>query len=105
MNEPRRSAVDGSALPNARLVSLVVHTPQDTPARITNLGVMFGQFIDHDFAQSAATGVGSTPLKCSCGSFNADCVNINTPDEDEIDNDQQCMVGLLDDKKLNLQIN
>lgn len=92
MNEPRKNSVDGGPLPNARLVSLIVHSPQDLPARISNMGVMFGQFIDHDFAQSAATGSGSTPLKCSCGSFNSDCVNINTPEEDEFDSDQQCMV-------------
>lgn len=92
INEPRRNSIDGSPLPNARLVSLLVHNPMDSVAKVTHLGVMFGQFVDHDFAQSATTGSGSTALKCSCGSFSSDCINIPTPGNDDIDFDQQCMV-------------
>lgn len=98
MNDPRKTALDGTPLPNARLVSIVVHDPLDAPAQITNLGVMFGQFIDHDIAQSASTGSGSTALKCFCNSFSSDCVNIPTPDNDEIDSDQQCMVNFYKSK-------
>lgn len=92
MNEPRRTALDGSPLPNARLVSLIVHDPLDAPSQISHMGVMFGQFIDHDFAQSAATGSGSSALKCTCDMLSSDCVNIMTPDNDDIDIDQRCMV-------------
>ena len=63
----------------------------DTPASISHLGVMFGQYVDHDFALTASTGIGSTPLKCTCGSSNQDCVNIPTPSE-ELLNDQDCEV-------------
>lgn len=94
LNEPRRNGIDGSPLPNARLVSILVHNPLDTPSQISHLGVMFGQFVDHDIAQSAATGSGGSSLKCSCNSFSSDCVNIPTPDMDDIDFDQQCMVAL-----------
>jgi peroxidase len=90
LEEPRKTGVDGSTLPNARSIALLIHDPMDTPTGITHLGVMFGQFVDHDFAQTASTGFGSSPLKCSCTSGSSDCFNIQTPDDD-IFNDQECM--------------
>lgn len=92
IEEPRRTSVTGEPLPNPRSVSLAVHDPLDLPTVLSNLGVMFGQFIDHDLALTATTGVGSSPFKCSCGSTNSDCVNIPTPSEDSIDSDQDCQV-------------
>jgi peroxidase len=92
MNDPRRTAIDGSPLPNPRSIALMVHDPLDSPTKISHLGVMFGQFIDHDFAQSAATGSGSTALKCTCDSRSQDCVNIPTPENADVDSDQQCMI-------------
>lgn len=91
INEPRKNGVNGSPLPNPRSISIALHEPSDIPTKISNLGVMFGQFIDHDFALTATTGSGS-PFKCSCDqSSTSDCINIPTPDEDTLDSDQQCM--------------
>jgi hypothetical protein len=89
VEEPRRMGASGEPLPNPRSISLAIHDPMDTPAAISNLGVMFGQFVDHDFAQTATTGAGSVPLKCTCGSTSADCINIATPPDDTVD-DQDC---------------
>lgn len=62
IEEPKRVGVDGELLPNPREIALKVHDPLDLPAKISHYGVLFGQFIDHDFAQSAATGSGFSPL-------------------------------------------
>jgi peroxidase len=53
---------------------------------------MFGQFIDHDFALSAASGSGNSALKCTCSTTNPDCVNIPTPRDDFVDSNQNCMI-------------
>jgi hypothetical protein len=93
INSPRQFSVRGNRLlPNARQVALSVHEPNDVPSPISNLGVMFGQFIDHDFAFSATTsGSDGSALKCTCDSFSSDCINIPTPDDDLFDTDQSCM--------------
>ncbi len=89
LEEPRKTGLGGDPLPNPRSIALAIHDPLDAPAGITNLGVMFGQFVDHDFALTATTGVGSVPLKCTCSSTSSDCVNIMTPSEDMF-TDQDC---------------
>lgn len=92
MDEPRRRGVGGENLPNPRSVALAVHQPLDTPAKISNLGVMFGQYVDHDFALTASTGSGAVATKCTCGDTSGDCVNIPTPEEDTLNSDQSCIV-------------
>lgn len=78
LNEPKRTAISGSPLPNPRSIALMIHEPNDIPTTMTNLGVMLGQFIDHDFAQSAGvSGSDGQVLKCSCDSTDSDCINIS----------------------------
>lgn len=78
LDEPRRTALSGNPLPNPRSISLILHDPNDIPTTMTNLGVMLGQFIDHDFAQSAGvTGSDGQVLKCTCDSIDSDCINIS----------------------------
>lgn len=91
IQEPRQRGENGDLLPNPREIALKIHDPLENPAKISHFGVIFGQFIDHDFALSAATGFGSSPLKCFCFSNSEDCVNIPTPDDDIFD-DQRCQV-------------
>lgn len=55
INEPRVS-VDGSPLPSARDVSLVLAPDRNQPNKRYTLMVMqFGQFIDHDLTHTAST--------------------------------------------------
>ena len=89
-NEPRtRSLVNRfQLLPNPRSIALAIHDPLDVPSKLSNMGVMFGQFIDHDFTMSAA----ATSARCSCNSRTSDCLNIMTPRDDFMNFDQACMV-------------
>lgn len=49
-----RIAVDGSNLPSARTVSLVVHRPYyRSEAKFTVMLAVWGQFLDHDFTATA----------------------------------------------------
>lgn len=54
--------------------------------------MIFGQFIDHDFAFTSVTKKNNGfPIKCFCKQTNPDCINIMTPDDDKINTDQICM--------------
>jgi len=89
LNSQRSLAKDGSALPNPRHVSKVVHDPLDTTTKISSLAVTFGQFVDHDFALSGSTSDPATNavLACPCGTTNNECTNIESTE----DPDQACM--------------
>ena len=97
---PRKlSKIDSQPLPNARQISLAVHaslspeTPTASASRLSHLGVIFGQFINHDLSLAASTSKqGTQPLKCTCTmSDNADCINVDTPKDDTLFADQSCM--------------
>ena len=94
---PRKtSRVDMQPLPNARKVSLTVHSslnPELSSSKISHLGIMFGQYVNHDLGLASSTAVNATtPLKCTCDMMdNADCVNVETPSNDTVFADQSCM--------------
>ncbi len=57
-----RSARDGSALPSARLVSITVHEDLDNPASLfTHMGMLLGQFVDHDATRTAVSILAAAP--------------------------------------------
>ena len=51
--EDVRVAEDGSPLPSARFVSLVVHGARADEAPVTMMLAQWGQFIDHDLTTTA----------------------------------------------------
>ncbi|CAG2114532.1 unnamed protein product, partial [Medioppia subpectinata] len=67
INEPRVS-VDGSPLPSARDVSLLLAPDRNRPNnRYTLMVMQLGQFIDHDLTHTASTRTNDNhPLRC-CG--------------------------------------
>ena len=92
----KTSRVDGQPLPNPRKVSLLVHSalkPEISATKISHLGVMFGQFVNHDLGLASSTALnGTTPLKCTCQmNDNQDCLNVDTPSNDTVFADQSCM--------------
>ena len=97
IDTPRKlSKIDSLPLPNARQISIKVHaslTPEPPSTRLTHLGVIFGQFVNHDLGLAASTSdKGTTPLKCTCQmSSNVDCINVDTPQDDTLFADQSCM--------------
>lgn len=48
-----RVSEDGSSLPSARFVSLVVHGAREEEAPVTMMLAQWGQFIDHDLTATA----------------------------------------------------
>jgi hypothetical protein len=49
LSAPRRS-VAGGALPNARMISAVMHRDLNYPATYTHMAMQYGQFFAHDIA-------------------------------------------------------
>ncbi|XP_065315418.1 lactoperoxidase-like [Gordionus sp. m RMFG-2023] len=86
LNEPRRS-VRGEELPNARIISnsVLPYTTKEH-STVTNMMMVFGQLMDHEFAfASSPTGFMFGKLKC-CDPENAIhplCMNMNFPQNDE----------------------
>ena len=56
-----RVARSGNDLPNARLLSSVVHPDMDKPNFVHTLMLMlFGQFLDHDMSKTAISKIAAT---------------------------------------------
>jgi len=66
VHAPRRySDIDGDELPNVRLISRVIHDPDDRPSPKTIMVMQFGQFLDHDL-----TATPINPSNKTCCSTN-----------------------------------
>uniref|UniRef100_L7M0Y2 Putative peroxinectin n=1 Tax=Rhipicephalus pulchellus TaxID=72859 RepID=L7M0Y2_RHIPC len=84
-----RLSVSGRRLPSARLVSMTIHPQRRSDDRnLTNIGVMFGQFLTHDISLAAPgplsqleteLGPGPNPT-CLQG---PDCMPIDVPEDDD----------------------
>ncbi|XP_055633524.1 uncharacterized protein LOC129773887 [Toxorhynchites rutilus septentrionalis] len=81
----RRSA-NGSPLPSARFVSLVVHGARQEEAPITMMLALWGQLLDHDLTATAQPRSlnGSTPRCCgeNDDSLHPSCLPIKVPLDD-----------------------
>ncbi|CAF0973676.1 unnamed protein product [Brachionus calyciflorus] len=87
VNIPRRRGVDGTSLPNPRLVALKVHQSSKIPTSDWSVFlVYFAQFTIHDLAYTA-----STYKTCLCSSRDPDCNSIPIPMEDRVNRDQRCL--------------
>lgn len=78
INDPKKkSAATGADLPNARLISTILHNHKPTPSYYSTLLIFFAQFVDHDMLTTASSTLeDGTPVVCECGSTSPDCVNI-----------------------------
>ena len=94
IDEPRTQSVkNGYSLPNPRKLAMELNEPMDNLAtKITNLVPHFSQFVAHDVTLTSFTKdkTGKT-VTCHCDEVNADCINIPTPENDYLNNDQKCM--------------
>ena len=78
--KPRR-AKDGTALPNARRVSVGVSTDTDVPSRlVSHLGMGLGQFLDHDITLGAHSDEDCSGV---CNKPGTDCNGIRVPNGDQ----------------------
>ncbi|XP_065322953.1 peroxidasin homolog [Gordionus sp. m RMFG-2023] len=86
LNEPRRS-IRGEELPNGRIISnSVLPSTTKDHSTVTNMMMVFGQLMDHEFAlASSPTGFMFGKLKC-CDPKNVVhplCMNVNFPKNDK----------------------
>jgi len=70
-----RVARSGKPLPNARLVSSVIHPDVDNPDHVRTLMLMlFGQFLDHDMSKTAISKIAASAK----GQHSPDVINSHT---------------------------
>ena len=75
-----RVALDGSQLPNARLVSFVTHPDVDVPSRtLTHMAMEWGQYVDHDSTLGAQPDI---DCKGQCDGVQGECFGIPIPPND-----------------------
>ncbi|KAF2884373.1 hypothetical protein ILUMI_21822 [Ignelater luminosus] len=79
-----RVAKDGSELPTARTVSLVVHRPvYKNDNKFTVMLAVWGQFMDHDITATALTqGVDEKPIACCTKNYHPECFPVQIDSDD-----------------------
>ncbi|XP_019617513.1 PREDICTED: thyroid peroxidase-like [Branchiostoma belcheri] len=88
LSAPRTTGRDGSPLPNARLVSLIVHEDLRKPSReASHMLMQFGQFMSHEVTQTPD----AKDVKCSCDSDDSECFNIPVPKVDPDFGKRSCL--------------
>ena len=93
VDEPRKYSKTGKPLPNARFIAMNMHDSYDIYSEYSSFLPHFGQFLDHDITLTALVSEeNGEAVKCFCGQPDPDCVNIQTPSSDEVNQDQRCQV-------------
>uniref|UniRef100_A0A336MLM4 CSON003533 protein n=1 Tax=Culicoides sonorensis TaxID=179676 RepID=A0A336MLM4_CULSO len=82
--ETFRKSIDGSPLPSARFVSLVVHGDREDESQVTLMLPQWGQFIDHDLTATKQPKSinGSIPSCCHSNELHPACMPIKVPEDD-----------------------
>ncbi|KAI1309042.1 Peroxidasin [Halotydeus destructor] len=75
-----RESFSGRALPSARAISLRLHQHVDSPASVTQMAMIYGQFLDHDISQSPIAQ-SDGPIRCceAQGTKHPECMEITIP--------------------------
>lgn len=90
---PRTRGVNGRRLPNARKISLQVHTTKPSFPNTTQIVPFFGQHVFHDLAFTARSSYSDgTEKHCGCDDYyDSDCFQIPIPYSDYYNRDQDCL--------------
>ena len=102
INEPRFMSSTGKPLKNPRSIAMHIHKPLDEYSeRFSSLLPHYAQFIDHDMSFIQLINEKSEkpeksenterPIKCFCYMDNSNCIKINMPKYDIVNQDQECM--------------
>lgn len=83
-----KSVLKYATLPNAREVSIAIHSPVSSYAEPTQLFVFFGQHLFHDMIESASM---DPRPDCECGVMTNGCINIDIPEYDPDFSDKECL--------------
>jgi len=82
LGKPRTFGINGKPLPGAKVLSNNIHTDKMITALNNQFFTFFGQFLDHDIANTALSSQNGKDKKCYCGSLDPDCFNIDVPKGD-----------------------
>jgi peroxidase len=96
INEPRLRSTTGRLLSNPRKIAMDVHNPLDEYSdKFSSLLPHYAQFVAHDMSLiqliNEKSEKSDKPIKCYCYIDNSNCIKINMPKSDKINEDQECM--------------